>query len=205
MRKAYYSSHVPVETTAPDQVDYTPRRFSAAEYFRMGEAGILQEEDRVELIEGEILVREPEGSEHASHVDEIAALFYHLRNARRAIVRTNHPAILDDFNVPQPDIALVKWRDDRYRQAHPTPGHILLAIEVSWSSALHDRRIKAPLYARAGIPELWIVDLKSQQLEVYRLPSESGYASFSRLGRGSTLRPIAFQDVEVRVEEILLL
>ncbi|MEX0746354.1 MAG: Uma2 family endonuclease [Rhodothermales bacterium] len=205
MQKESYSTRAVFETTTPDHVDYTLRRFSTTEYFRMGEAGILQETDRVELIDGEILVREPEGSQHASHVHEIAALFYHLRNTGRAIVRTNHPAILDDFNVPQPDVAVVKWRDDRYVHAHPTPADILLAIEVSWTTLLQDRGIKAPLYARAGIPELWIVDLKSRHVEVYREPSRAGYASFARFGIGSTLRPHSFEDVALRVDDLLLL
>ena len=170
----------------------------------MAELGILGEEDRVELINGQILVMEPPSPEHASHIDYIASRFFRLRTERRCHLRIQHPAILDDLSAPQPDISLVRWRDDFYLHAHPSPGDILLAIEVAWTSAPGDRRIKAPLYARAGIPEYWLVDLPNRLVEVYREPSATGYASFARLGAGATLRPLAFEDIELRVEEMLL-
>jgi Uma2 family endonuclease len=203
--KTIYDTRGVLTMTSPDAVAYAPHRFSVEEYFRMAELGILAEEDRVELIEGEVLVREPAGPEHASHVHKIAYFFRRLEDERRGMVRTENPAILDGLNAPQPDVCILKWRDDYYVHAHPSPADILLAIEVAWSSAPGDRRIKAPLYARVAIPEFWLVDLKNEMVEVYREPSESGYASFARLGLGATLRPLAFEDIELRVKEILLL
>ena len=202
MKTTYDTRGLPA-MTSPNPVAYSPHRFSVEEYFRMAELGILGEDDRVELIGGEVLVREPAGSEHASHVHKIADV---LRTSLggRAHVRTENPAILDDYNAPQPDVCILKWRDDYYVHAHPSPADILLAIEVAWSSAPADRRIKAPLYARVGIPEFWLVDLKNEMVEVYRESSDTGYASYARLGLGSTLRPLAFEDIQVRVKEILL-
>ena len=204
MKDTRYVKPVVASMTSPDQVYYTPRRFSVDEYFQLAEIGILNEDDRVELLEGEIVVMEPAGSEHEGHVSRLAYVFYE-KLGRRALVRTEQPTILDTFNAPQPDLVLVRWRDDHYVHSHPLPGDILLAIEVSWSSVTADRRIKAPIYARTGISEYWIVDLRSSSVEVYREPTGRGYASFSRVGPDSVLRPLAFDDVEIRVEDILLL
>ena len=190
--------------TAPDQLAYLPHRFSVDEYFRMADSGILTESDRVELVNGQILVMEPPGPEHASRVSMLAYVFNRLLVERRAIIRTENPTLLGRFDAPQPDIAIVRWRDDFYVSAHPSSSDILLAVEVAWSSAPGDRRVKSPLYARSGIGEFWLVDLQNARVDVYREPSESGYASHLILESGSMPRPLAFPDFELRVSDLLL-
>jgi Uma2 family endonuclease len=159
-------------TTAEDLIRH--HRFTVAEYQRMGETGIFHEDDRVELIEGEIVEMSPIGSPHSGAHMRIQK---RLEQAvgERAIVSSQNPVILGDFSEPQPDIALVCPRDDFYTRSHPTPQDVLLLIEVAESSLRYDREIKLPLYARHGIPAVWLVDLQSKQLIMYSQPTETGY------------------------------
>jgi Uma2 family endonuclease len=193
-------------TTADDPqeaVAYTPYRLSVDDVYRMVESGVLRDDERVELLDGQLYVKEPIGPPHASRTEMLADI---LRGklGKRAMVRTRHPAILDSYNAPEPDILVVKRRDDYYLEAHPTPADVLLAIEIAWTSGPGDRRIKSPLYARAGIPEFWIVDLRRSFVDVYQTPEPSGYQSHRRMVAGDALRPLAFQDIEVPVSDILL-
>jgi len=200
----YSSGSSVMNTTAPDQLAYVPHRFSVDAYFRMADSGILTESDRVELIDGQILVMEPPGPEHASRVSKVAYVFNRLLVERRVLIRTENPTLLGRFDAPQPDIAIVRWRDDFYVSAHPCSSDIHLAVEVAWSSAPGDRRVKSPLYARSGIGEFWLVDLQNARVDVYREPSRSGYQFLSILESDSTLCPLAFPDVEVKVSDLLL-
>lgn len=181
---------------------YAPYRFSRDDYYRMADADILKEDDRVELIDGQILIKEPPGPEHAGHVAILTQMFLRLVGDR-AILRPQDPLHIDALNDPQPDITLVRPRDDYYMHAHPRPDDVLLAIEIAWSSAREDRRIKVPLYARAGIREFWLIDIKKRKLEVYRNPGEAGYHNVLRLSRSATVAPLAFPDLEIKVGEIL--
>lgn len=189
-------------TTRQAQEPYAPYRFTVDDYYRMADADILTEDDRVELLDGQILVKEPPGPEHAGHVDVLNRMFVRLLGDR-AIVRTQNPVHIDRLNDPQPDINIVKPRDDFYMSGHPRPADVLLAVEIAWTSAPGDRRIKVPLYAGAGIREFWLVDIKKRKLEVYRDPGESGYHSVTRLSRRATVTPEAFPDLEIAVAEIL--
>ena len=143
------------------------RTFTAEEYHRMVTAGILAEDDRVELIEGEIVRMSPIGSPHAACVDRLNALFTR-RLARRATVRVQSPIALDGRSEPQPDVTVLRPREDYYAPQHPGPADILLVIEVVDTSGEYDRGTKLPLYARAGIREVWIVDVVHYTIEVYR-------------------------------------
>src|ERR671938_544657 len=139
-------------------VQVAKRCFSVDEYYRMGEAGILTEDDRVELIEGEIIEMSPIGSRHAACVNRLNTLLgRHLRQT--AIVSVQNPIRLDAYSEPEPDVALLRPRADYYESGHPTPADALLIVEVADTSADYDRIIKLPLYAKAGIPEAWLVDL----------------------------------------------
>lgn len=184
-------------------VQVLKRRFTVDEYYRMAEAGILHEDDRIELIEGEIVQMAPIGSNHASNVDRLNRLFFE-RVGRRAIVRVQGPVHLGEYSEPEPDITLFRPRPDFYASAHPGPADILLLIEVADTSAAYDREVKAPLYARAGIREYWIVDLAEETLEVYRDPRPDGYRLIHRLRSGDHMAPEAFPDVEVAVDDVLL-
>ncbi len=178
------------------------RSFTVEEYYKMAQAGILSEDDRVELLDGEIVQMPPMGSAHASAVDRLTRLLAH-RVGERAIVRVQSPIHLGERSEPQPDLALLVPRSDFYAAAHPGPEDVLLVIEVAETSADFDRQVKAPLYARAGVREVWLVDLPSRRVEVYRSPSGDTYRDVQTLGPGKRLAPQAFPDAEASVDEIL--
>ena len=142
------------------------RYFSVTEYYRMAEAGILTEADRVELIEGEIIKMSPIGSLHAACVKRLNRLLQR-QCGDAVVVSVQDPVRLSDFSEPEPDIALLRARADLYAQSHPTPADVLLIIEVADTTVLSDRNVKVPLYARAGIPEVWLIDLQQDVIEIY--------------------------------------
>jgi len=178
------------------------RCFTVDEYHRMAQVGILSEDDRVELIEGEIVETAPIGSRHAACVDRVAQLFFE-RAARRAIVRVQNPIRLGKHSEPQPDLVLLRPRPDFYAQGHPGPEDVLLVVEVAETSAEYDRTIKLPLYARSGIPEVWLVDLAAAAVEVHRRPTPEGYQEVQRVRRGERLAPHTFPDLDLVVAEVL--
>jgi len=167
----------------------------------LAEAGILREDDRVELLEGEIFEMSPISSRHASCVTRLNHLLQD-RAKGRAIVNVQNPIRLSDYSEPQPDVALLVPRTDFYRDALPTPRDVLLVIEVCETSGEFDRRVKLPLYAKAGIPEVWIVDLSREQIEVHRDPKLEGYQQSQIVGRGQTLTAQLLA-LELTVAEIL--
>jgi Uma2 family endonuclease len=175
---------------------YRRHRYTVDDYYRMGEAGIFNENSRVELIEGEVVDMPPIGCPHAGLVNKLSHL---LRSAvgDNAIVAVQNPVRLNDFSEPQPDIALLRPRTDFYTRAHPTPGDVLLIVEVADSSPEYDRKIKLPLYARHGIPEVWLVNAASRELAVRRQAVEGGYADFRRLSGPEALAPLSLPDAPV--------
>lgn len=177
-------------------------RFTVADYHRMAEAGILPEDDRVELIDGEIMEMAPIGSRHAACVDRLAQLLFE-QIRRRAVVRVQSPIGVSERSEPQPDLALLRQRADFYAQAHPGPEDVLLVVEVAETSADVDREVKVPLYARAGVPEVWLVDLAGEGIEVYRQPSPQGYQQVQRLRRGQSVASQVFPDLELSVGDVL--
>ncbi|MBI4311964.1 MAG: Uma2 family endonuclease [Chloroflexi bacterium] len=183
-------------------VDVKRRLFTVDEYYKMAEAGILTEDDRVELIDGEIVEMPPIGSPHGGTTGFLHD-FFSDRLRGRAIAFAQHSVRLGVYSEPQPDIVVVRARDDYYRRSHPTPADVYFLIEVCDTTIASDRRLKLPMYARAGIPEVWLVDLNAGRVEVYTGASEQGYADVRILGRGGTLSPTAFPDVVVGVDEVL--
>jgi Uma2 family endonuclease len=177
-------------------------RFTVDEYHRMAKAGILHEDDRVELIEGEIVEIPPIGPGHASSVDELNLVFVEALG-RTAVVRVQNPVRLDKHNEPEPDIAIVRRRPGGYQRGHPEPSDILLIVEVGATSVALDRRVKLPLYARCGVPEVWLVDLRRGTIRVYRDPSPTGYRTARTVRRGERLAPLAFPDCALAVADIL--
>lgn len=176
--------------------------FTVDDYMRMLEAGILTEDDRVELIEGEIIAMSPIGDLHAGCVNRINALFNQLLGGR-AIVSVQNPVRLDDHSEPQPDLALLKPRQDYYAQAKPRPDDVLLVVEVADSSVDYDRHVKMPLYARALIPVVWLIDLNAGAVEVYSQPAQGAYQSLATVGRGDRLMIEAFPELAFSVVDIL--
>jgi Uma2 family endonuclease len=180
------------------------RRFTVDEYHRMGEAGILREDDRVELIDGEVVQMTPIGSRHAGCVKRINHLLT-TRLRERAVVAVQDPVLLGRHSEPQPDVMVLRPRPDFYSDSHPSASDVWLLIEVSDTTAQFDRTVKVPLYARAGIVEVWLVDLEADSVEVYRRPAPDGrHADVRRAVRGDRLIGQAVPDLDVAVEAILV-
>ena len=184
------------------QGDVARRRFTTDEYHRMADAGILSPDDRVELLDGKIVRMSPIGSRHAACVDRLTDVFTR-RFRRRAIVRVQNPIDLGRHSEPQPDVTLLARRADYYAARHPQPPDILLVVEVVDSSRGYDRELKLPLYARFGIREVWLVDLRSDELETYRRPALRGYRDHARVMRGHRLAPVACPRTLLRVDDLL--
>ena len=178
------------------------RRFTVEEYHRMGEVGILDEDEGVELIDGWILKMRPIGSQHAACVSLLNRVLRPVEET--AIVRVEDPIILNDETEPQPDIAVVRFKANLYADAHPRPEDVLLLIEVAETSLEEDREIKLPRYAASSIPEVWIVNLVENLIEVYREPlilanGIPGYRDRTDFLSGEPMRPGAFADVEIQL------
>lgn len=181
---------------------FSVRRFTIEEYHRMGEVGILGEDDRVELIDGNILKMSPVGSQHAACVSLLNRLLRPVEES--AIVRIEDPIVLNDETEPQPDIAVVRFKEKLYADAHPRPEDVLLIIEVAETSLEEDREIKLPRYAASSIPEVWIVNLVENLIEVYRDPlalanGTPGYHSRMDVPSGQLVRPGAFAHLEIEL------
>ena len=178
------------------------RALTVAEYHRMGEVGILTERDRVELIEGELIAMSPIGSEHAGTVNALNRLLVQAVG-ERGVVAVQNPVRLDDLSEPQPDFAVLKPRADDYRRATPRSADVLLIVEVADTSLAYDRDVKRSLYARYGVPEFWIVNLATNEVEVCRAPTGDQYASVSHVGRDGVLEPELLSGVTIAVAAIL--
>jgi Uma2 family endonuclease len=178
------------------------RRFTVGDYHRMAEAGILGRDDRVELLDGAVVEMAPIGPLHAGHVNRLTALFTG-RLGSRAVVSVRNPVVLSGYSELQPDLVLLRPRADFYTNAHPQPPDILLIVEVADTTAALDRRVKVPLYAAAGVREVWLLDLPTEGLEVYRDPTAGGYRDARVLARGERLAPQAFPDLTLEVSNLL--
>lgn len=182
-----------------------PRRFTVDEYYKMAEAGILSEDDRVELIEGEILQMAPIGPLHAGRLDRLVDLFFdRFRGSTR--IRIQNPVRLSRRSEPEPDLALVRPESERgrsYEAEHPTAADVLLIVEVADTSLAYDLGPKARMYARHGVLELWVLDQRGDRLVVHRQPTPRGYATVRTLTRGQSIAPLAFPDIAFVVDELM--
>jgi Uma2 family endonuclease len=178
------------------------RHFNLDEYYRMAAAGVLSEDDRVELIEGEIIEMSPIGSRHAACVGRLSKFLERLAGDY-AIVWAQNPVQINDYSEPLLDVALLKPRSDFYAQGKPQPADVLLIIEVADSSVEYDRQIKVPLYARAGIPEMWIVNLPKDAVEVYTQPLGEAYRDIRLVKRGESLTAKAIPGLMIAVDDVL--
>ncbi|HEX7314195.1 MAG TPA: Uma2 family endonuclease [Pyrinomonadaceae bacterium] len=185
-----------------ESVEINRRSFTVAEYERMGQFGIFSEDARVELVCGEIIQMSPIGERHASCVATLAQLIT-LRLRLSALVWTQNPIVLDDYSEPQPDLALLKPRGDNYRTSKPTPDDVLLIIEVSDTTLEYDRKVKVPLYAAAGIPEAWVVNLPEERIEVYSDPTGGEYQTVRSYTRGRRLQSHTLAPLSLSVSKVL--
>ena len=177
-------------------------RFTRDEYHRMAQTGVLKPDARVELIDGDIVEMSPIGRRHNSRVDWLTRTCVQGLGDR-AIVRVQGSIVLDDNGEPEPDLILLRPRDDFYAHADATPADVLLIVEVADTSEAYDRRTKAPLYARHGIAELWIVDLDRDRITRYADPTPGGYATTRVFRRGESLCPLAFPTLTINVDDVL--
>ena len=177
------------------------RRFTVEEYYRLAEVGILAPDERVELLAGEIIKMAAVGNRHAFCVRWlIKALVIALGDW--AVLDVQNPVRLDARNEPEPDLMILRWRDDGYKEL-PGPEDVLLVIEVSDTTAGFDRRHKTPMYATFGIPVVWLWDINARQVEVYDQPMAGGYARTRVVGPDETLSPPGFPDVVIPVAEVM--
>ncbi len=191
------------ETDAPAPDIPKKRLFTRKEYHAMGKAGIFAPNERVELLEGEIIVMAPPGIWHLTRVDRLNHIFMPLGIERRAIVRVQNPSVITQISEFQPDITLLAFRDDSYGSRNPRPQDILLLVEVADSSLNYDRNAKLPRYAAFGIPEIWIANLRDDCIESYTDPSPQGYRATRIYTRGDTISPTAFPDLKIAVSDII--
>jgi Uma2 family endonuclease len=178
-----------------------PHRFSSAEYFRLGEAGIIDEDERVELLDGEIIQMTPIGSRHSSCVSRLIRILMPLRGG--AELRIQDVLHLREEDDPQPDAALYRPRSDDYEEEHPTAADALLVVEVADTSLLYDRTVKMERYAEAGVPEYWIVDLRRNVVIVSRNPLAGQFMDVREYGPGERWRSAALGNAEVVVDDIV--
>jgi Uma2 family endonuclease len=168
----------------------------------MAEIGIFDEDSRVELLGGEVIAMTPIGSQHSACVDRLNAQLNRILGDR-AIVRVQNPIRLSEDSEPEPDVSVLRPRDDFYASAHPGRADVLLIVEVADTSLAYERDHKLGFYAAAGIDEVWIVDLAGQVVTAYTAPSGETYQQARGLTRGEVLSPTALADVKLPVEAIL--
>jgi Uma2 family endonuclease len=178
------------------------RLLTVQDYHRMAEAGIFHPEERVELIAGQIIQMSAKGTAHEAAITRTERL---LRNrlSNQVLCRLQSPVQLDNYSEPEPDVAVVMPNPLDYDDHHPTPSEVFLIIEVADSSLKYDREKKAPMYAKAGITDYWVLDVIGRKLYVYRSPSQTGYQSKMILSEEATISPLAFPECLITVKEML--
>jgi Uma2 family endonuclease len=183
-------------------VQITRRLFTVDEFEQMGQAGILREDDRVELVEGEIIEMSPIGPRHAGGVNRLVRLFGSILGDR-AIASPQNPVRLDGLNEPLPDLSLLRPRADFYATSHPRTEDALLIVEISDTTVAFDGEVKAGVYARTGVPEYWQVNLTADHVRVFRDPTPDGYGLILTARRGELISPLAFPEMSFSVADLL--
>ena len=171
-------------------------RFSVEDFHRIGDAGILAPDARVELVEGQVVDMTPIGTVHATIVSDLTRRLV-LAAGSRALVWCQNPIVLDEHSEVQPDVALLQPRREAYLLRHPRPADVLLVVEVADTSLRYDQQVKVPMYARCGIPEVWLVDTTAAVLAVHRASLAQGYTQVERIALPSIVRPVAMEEIEI--------
>jgi Uma2 family endonuclease len=176
------------------------RRFTIEEYYKLVDVGLLDADERVELIEGEIVPMSPRGTRHTFIINRGNALMLSLLG-QRGVVSVQNSVWLPDDSAPEPDFAILKPRDD-YATHHPSGEDVLFLIEVSDPTVMSDRRVKIPLYAKGGIPQVLLIDIPGKGVENYTEPRDGRFTNVQRLTTGR-VRLVEFEDVSIEVSELL--
>ena len=183
-------------------VETIKRRFDVDDYHRMAEAGILTEDDRVELIDGEILAMTPIGPRHNASVNRATrALVTAARD--QAIVQVQGSVRLDRFHEPQPDCVLLRPRPDFYASQLPGPRDIVLVIEIAESSLQYDREVKGRIYAESGVPEYWLVDVDDHTVSRFTEPRDGAYRTLRRCHPGESIAPESLPECLIPVGALM--
>ncbi len=177
------------------------KKFTITEFEQMAETGIIKDEDRFELIEGELIDMGKIGKRHASCVDRLNDLFRD-KFGKGVLVRSQNPIQLGNYSQPQPDLAILTRKNDYYETAHPTPEDIFLLVEVADTTIETDREIKIPLYAKHNILEVWLINLNREVVEVYSQSNLNSYSKETILTKGQIISPISFPEININVDEI---
>lgn len=185
-----------------EMVEIERRLFTVNEYDRFIEVGVLTEDDPVELINGEVVKMSPISSSHVGCVHRLNRLFSQ-RLSDNVILHIQNPIHVDRYSEPEPDVVVLKYRDDYYSDSLPRPTDVLLLIEVAETSLSYDRRVKVPLYAKAGIQEVWVVNVEEKVIYGYRNPGKGKYQETSIVKPGETLTLTAFPEIVLQVGEII--
>ena len=183
-------------------VQVARRLFTVEEYHRMGDAGILTVNEHLELIEGEILKKVPITSRHAASVRRSSQKFTNVVHGR-AIVSVQNPVALNDVSEPEPDLAILKRRDDFYARSHPRPPDILLVIEIAETSVAYEREAKLPVYAGSGVQEVWLADIPAETVTAHTEPANGMYRTVRTYRHGDSMTPLHFPDLSIEVVSIL--
>ena len=184
------------------RIETEKKLFTSDDIGKMYDAGILGPDERVELLDGEVILMPPPGRKHAACTNRATA-FLTEALGRRAIVSIQNRMVIDIYNEPLPDVVVYKPREDFYVTIDPGPEHVLLLIEIADTSLTKDRKRKLPHYAAFGVPEYWIEDLKHDELHVYRDPAGNGYTTHLTFRHGDSISPAAFPDVLLKVADLL--
>jgi Uma2 family endonuclease len=178
------------------------RIFTVEEYHRMGAAGVIAPDERVELLEGEIYPMPPIGPPHSSRVTRLDRLFYQRLGFERFTIITQNPIHLGEYSEPQPDLTVAVWREDDYALAHPTPPDVLLVVEVADTTLKTDRQYKLPLYARAGVPEAWLINISGRRVELHAEPVNGAYQIVRVFQPDETIQSHAIPELQLAVSDI---
>jgi Uma2 family endonuclease len=187
----------------PEDTGARPRRWTRADYYRAAELGVFAPDERLELLEGEIIEKMTESVGHVTGIKLSAAACTEAFAGQSIHLSIQHPIALPGDSDPEPDVAVIAGSIRDYESGHPTPAGVLLLIEVSDTTLLLDRRRKAAAYAAAGIREYWILNLRDRRLEVYRDPAEGVYQAIISLGGTQTISPLAAPQATIAVADLL--
>ena len=186
----------------PSEWQPSLRLLTTSEYERMIAAGIFNEDDRLELLEGVIVKMSPKGMKHAASTDRAARHFIHLLS-ERVIVRNQNPIQLDNYSEPEPDLVLAALEEFEYSNRHPQPEDIYLVLEVADTTIAYDRHRKGLSYAKAGIVQYLILNVNEMEIEDYREPNIDGYRRKQTYKGGQSFNLVAFPEIKVKVNDLL--
>ena len=194
----------PTTVPAPmaPKIEVNTRKFTVEEYYRMAEVGILHADERVELVCGEIVLMAPMGKPHAVGIRRVDRILQRTLDGS-AIVSAQNPIHLGPNSEPEPDVAILRIKEDEYLKEHPEPEDILWVIEIADSTLAYDREVKVNLYAQANVPETWIMNLVDDCIEAFTGPGPDGYANHTTYRRGERISPSTLPDFEFAVDDLL--